>query len=107
MPRDKRGIRGYWRGKPKQNGFWYPGRLEAETTCDLPDPHRFKVQGCRIDYIIGRQYEDFIRQSRKCRRWKELAVKWLNSIGWECHIDDVCPVPVSREQDTHGQIYFL
>ena len=69
-------ARGNWRGKPAKNGFWYPGRLEAETTCDLFDPHRFRVKGSTLDYITARQYHAYIEQSNRCDRWKYLARKW-------------------------------
>ncbi|MXV73436.1 hypothetical protein F4Z99_04055 [Candidatus Poribacteria bacterium] len=74
-------MRGHWRGKPPRTGFWYPGRLEAETTCDLFDPHRFKVPGCSVDYIRGRQYEEYIEHSKRSKRWKTLARRWVNLLN--------------------------
>ena len=70
-------IRGNWRGKPPQSAFWYPGRLESETTCDLFNTNRFKVQGSDLDYITSRDYEKYIQQSNKPPRWKQLAYNWL------------------------------
>ena len=69
-----------WRGKPKMNGFWFPGRLEVETTRDLPDPHRFRVKGKKLDYVIGKQYQEYIEQCNKPKRWKVLAWSWLRKL---------------------------
>lgn len=83
-------YKGYWRGKPAQNGFWYPGRLLAETTCDL-FKNRFRVKDCNMDYIIGKQYQEYIKQSTHSNRWKVLAYKWLIKLYEANNFTDFTP----------------
>ena len=59
--------------------YYYVGQLEAETTADIPNRHRFRVNG-----VLYHQYSKcpslmlaYIAQSGKSERWKSAATRYI------------------------------